>query len=704
MPAQPATVVLNELQVDIDDKTGALTRLAHPATGVILDASADRSGILTVSLPLQEFVGLQLEPRLSLARVTKGKDAVTLSWDSLQANRQGLATKVSGVKAEVTLRAAPDKRSIILSARVENGSPAEVTQVLFPDLRGLRPFDVPERMELRMALGVVNPFAEAPRHPERATFYPHHMWHEYPAGGQYQRNALRWMDYGSLKGGISLFERKWMVEPRPNILTNRNEADPHDLRVAWQHKIRLRPGQSWQSGEYWLTPHRGGWAKGIETYRAYVQQEHRREAAVPERIRNGIGFQTIWMSQSAESDPSRAAFRFTDLVRVARDAKAHGIDELVLWGWCVYGSLPVQPRRELGTAEELIAAVRAARELGVNVTPFFNLKNLDDRFAARFNMKAGNAAPWVYHPEMIPAIYPFTMPSSQIDVPTDNPVWRKDASEALLEWARRGVTSFAFDVYDDVGKMALIDTTRDIRAEVRKYDPEASFAGEPVGGSSFERSARVLDYTWNWMDYVDAGPLLNTLKYPRFNLNAERSARVVKMGFVDGLYLNVMPRKPNEPNGTKLISEEPELAMALKEVVPLRKQFLRYFTEANYLGDSVLTEPVAPFVRKEAGSWVGGATVEVGELEYPPVMVRGWQLPDRLLIAVLNNSDAHRTAHLSSDLSLWLPAAKRYRVTRYDGSGKAQPAGRPHEGVHWQGTVHDLRPLELSFIEVSVDR
>src|SRR5690606_846395 len=142
---------------------------------------------------------------------------------------------------------------------------------------------------------------------------------------------------------------------------------------------------------------------------------------------------------------------------------------------------------------------------------------------------------------------------------------------------------------------------------------------------SLERAAQVLDYTWNWMDYVEAEPYQNTIRYPRINVNVERSARVVKMAFASGLYINAMPKRPNQPNGTRLIGEEPELASALKEVAPLRRKFLPYFTEGRALGDSVLSEPAAPFVRRNKGSWIGGATVDVGELEYPSVFVRGHQ-------------------------------------------------------------------------------
>src|SRR6185312_68289 len=144
--------------------------------------------------------------------------------------------------------------SVVLRARVENHSQAEIVEVLFPDLSGLLPTDEPELMELRLAMGALNPLA-GPVVPEGQTpLYAPALWQEYQAGGGYDRNALRWMDYGSLKGGFSVFEKAWLTEPRPNIMIHRNEADGDELRVSWQHKIRIRPGEVWESEEYWLTP------------------------------------------------------------------------------------------------------------------------------------------------------------------------------------------------------------------------------------------------------------------------------------------------------------------------------------------------------------------------------------------------------------------------------------------------------------------
>jgi hypothetical protein len=693
---------MNGLEIEICERTGGLTRLSYGSVGTLLEASEEDAGILTVGYPVKEFVPLMLEPRLSRARVLREDGGLTLIWDQLSANRSGLELPPGRVSSTVQIRPAPDGRSIILRARVENHSQGEVTQILFPDLRGLRPIDEPQLMELRMALGVVNPLAGPVTSPGRSPFYAPTLWQEYPSEGQYHRNALRWMDYGSLKGGFGLFEKMWMTEPRPSILTHRNEASPTDLRVVWQHKIQVKANETWESAEYWLTPHAGGWAKGIEVFRDYVTRvKPPRPVATPDRIRNGLGFQTVWMIQSAECDAAYAAFRFTDLGRIARDAKAHGIDELVLWGWCHYGTLPIRAREELGTPEELLAGIRRAAEAGVNVSLFVSIKQLDDRFAPRYGVPPGTSASWTFHPELIPAMFSFDAPSKRIDVDTRNEVWQRDVFDSLSEWVERGVTSFAWDVFDDAGSMGLINLIQRVREQVRQQ-ASGSFAGEPYLGTH-ERAAQVLDYTWCWNDYLDAGAYSAVLRSPRINTNVESSARVVKMAFADGLYINAMPKRANQPNGTKLISEEPELAAALREVAPLRLRYLEYFTAGTYLGDSFLVRPAAQFVRKQRASLIGGATDIVEEFEYPSIFVRGYQNARRLLIIVLNNDAVPRKVDLESDLTLWLPGADACRVSHYDSHGVRLDSSSWRAGTHWVGTIGELRPLQLAFLELVAD-
>jgi hypothetical protein len=232
-----------------------------------------------------------------------------------------------------------------------------------------------------------------------------------------------------------------------------------------------------------------------------------------------------------------------------------------------------------------------------------------------------------------------------------------------------------------------------------------SFCVEPYL-ANLERVSQVGDYTWNWLDYIEAGPYLNAVRYPRINCNVEREARVVKMAFADGLFINAMPKQPEATNGTKLIGEEPELAAALQQVAALRRQFLPYFVEGNFLGESVLSRPVCRFVRSKTDGEIGGALFKASNFEYPELFVRGHQLHNRLLIVVLNNSTIVRPVDIPINLGLWLPEARVYQVAYYNGMGHRIRSRRTclDKGSEWQGQTDRLQPLELAFVEIEALR
>ena len=423
-------------------------------------------------------------------------------------------------------------------------------------------------------------------------------WKQYPSdGGYYTQNALRWLDFGGLGGGLSAFQRKWGTQDHPDVLTYRSERDPMHLRLAWQHKGPIEPGQTWDSGEFWLTPHPGGWAKGIEVYRDYVRQANP-PRAVPAHIRDGLGYQTIWMTQAPEKDPEKAYFRYRDLPRVAQDSLQYGLDELVPWFWNAnYFNMPIRSSPLLGTEQELLKGIDEARTMGVNVAPFVSIHIIMNNAVARYGVKPGHDD-WTYHPELIPQFRPyFAHDLEGTFVDDDNLVWQQDAQKALTEWVKRGMHSLSFDQFgykETPGqKPGLIKVIEAVRAVARSADPQSTFSSESL--TDLELDTSILDYTWNWLDYVDAGPLVSVLRSPRLNCNIDDSPMAVKKCFAEGLFLNVMPSKVDEPNGTALISEKPPLARALKSVSALHRQFLSYFVEGNALGESVLTRPAPAF-------------------------------------------------------------------------------------------------------------
>jgi len=148
----------------------------------------------------------------------------------------------------------------------------------------------------------------------------------------------------------------------------------------------------------------------------------------------------------------------------------------------------------------------------------------------------------------------------------------------------------------------------------------------------------------------------------------------VKKGFADGLYLNVMPRKVDGPNGSALISERPALAAALKEAASLRKQFLPFFVDGVFIGDAVLSQPGSAFVR-------------------------GYVLGDKLLVIALNDQAQAQGITFQADLGLWLPASESYRVQSYDSSGKLRTTTSV-QGARWLGVTSVLHASELALFVV----
>jgi hypothetical protein len=143
----------------------------------------------------------------------------------------------------------------------------------------------------------------------------------------------------------------------------------------------------------------------------------------------------------------------------------------------------------------------------------------------------------------------------------------------------------------------------------------------------------------------------------------------------------------------------------LQEVSLLRKQFLPYFTDGIFIGESVLAKPVGEFVRTKTDSQNGGATFKPGRFEYPLFFVRGHQLSDKLLIIVLNNDSKLRQVTIESEFDMWLPSVKNYIVKNYNNDGKLIDTKQwKSKGLPWTVTTNKIKPLELAFFEIEIKR
>jgi hypothetical protein len=158
---------------------------------------------------------------------------------------------------------------------------------------------------------------------------------------------------------------------------------------------------------------------------------------------------------------------------------------------------------------------------------------------------------------------------------------------------------------------------------------------------------------------------------PRPNANIHRSVAEARVAFLDNLFLNVWPSKPDGINGSERIVNVPELTRTLKTCAALRRQFLRYFMEGSLVGNCLLTAP-SRGVRLSADV-----------------------LPDRVPAIVLNQCAEGELA-FDYDVSGWLNSANLTCI-RFDESGRETLV----QDVAASGTLRtgQFKPLEMTVFE-----
>ena len=584
-PASPTerVAVLNGLRITLDGSSGALLRLGYPGVATLLDTSGKLAGMLSVAYPTPRFQPLRLESRLSRATIDIQDRCVTLNWERLEPTRKEFDYD-GQVSARVVLTALPDERSIVWQCEIVNHTSLPVPQVLFPDLRGLRAFDGVPNTSLHLPGAVIQPFeGDVPPATGAETYYT--------VGVARYELPLQWFNFGSLRGGFSLFPRRWgWKEPSYELLSRRTEANPEQLSLYWDNLPSIQPGETWKSYEYWMTPHTGGWAKGIDVYRSFVRESMAKRPALPTTVRDGLAFWSPWMTEKQEKDPAHAAFRFADLPDMGREAAQYGVSQIVPWRWNEYSQFPFTVNRMLGTEKDFLDGVKAIKSMGIGVSPFISIMLARENIAARYGLTVNKKDDWTYDPDFIPRFRPgYATGNIAVEAGPTHPVWVSDTKEIFQSWFRKGICSLSWDQFLGSQEVVrkLIDLFRGIRSEARACDPQSAFSGENY--VNYEEVGEILDFTWNWRNYSDGWQTVTSvLPYPRLNANVQNSPLDVKKAFMNNIYMNLMPKHPDRPNGTAWIHDFPELGSALKECTGLRHRFLSYFTQGNFSGSSVL--------------------------------------------------------------------------------------------------------------------
>ena len=235
--SEVVTAALNGLAITLDAKTGGILGLAASGPGKMLEATPETAGIIELVCRQQKQTDLR-RPRdfRRSAKISRAAGRVTMHWDDLGASHATTASS-GRVAATVTLEAAADGRSVIAACRVDNQSDGMVAQVLFPDLAGFVPFGGVGQTNFRTGGNLFSPFVNLrPSPPEQLAGNP--TIYRSSSGNYYGRMRGRWMDLGSLAGGLSLFSKCWGLDPPMTVWLHLWDTNRR-LRMMLVHDVKL---------------------------------------------------------------------------------------------------------------------------------------------------------------------------------------------------------------------------------------------------------------------------------------------------------------------------------------------------------------------------------------------------------------------------------------------------------------------------------
>ena len=603
---------MNGLKFDFNDLTGELRSMESSGGCEFISNGA---GLFDLAVPIKyDYEILRMAPNFKNAgqvRFHVAEDEAVIEYFALGNNIandeiDSLPAISGGLRARLTLKALDDGRSASMKLSLENNCGAAIKQIIFPDMAGLNP--VTDERETRFTtLGFTShPFIElADSEDKRNSFFalnPTCCGKIYRSGGYfgYENMVGRYYDFGSLECGYSIFHKYWGFGP-DNMATMADEVlvkldqKTKKLRIGGIHYVDIPPGGSYESGEYVITPHAGGWINGIGQYKAWIDENKKRVAPLPKSIRDGLGYRTIWMKEQYPKDKESIVYHYDDLPKVAQDMVEHGIYELSVWGEGDF-NLPYGENsfiKELGGFEGWLKNMDIVKSMGVNAAPFVSMVSIWRDSCERYGLQiAGSAAGWSQNLKGIPSFQsPYMEKYCCAGIDQRDEKWQRDVMDSLRFLRDEAkAPSIGWDQYIgsnvEGGVRDIIDN---YRKETKEMHPDATFSSEST--FNFESDINALDYTWDWAYWPGTGdcrPYIHAVGTTRPNITIDNSPLAVKNCFMDNIFMNIFPSKPGGVNGSAYIHEYPELSKTLKQAAKHRKNLLEYFTEGTILGDCIL--------------------------------------------------------------------------------------------------------------------
>jgi len=376
-----------KVRLEIEPEHGRIISLRHSGLDIELIGEPRLAENFRILLPLPGRRGHYIRgaaQRLADAQVTG--DSCRLIW-------RGLSSEHGWFDIEITQSIRLDGDDVIVQTEAVNRCPHEIEEVSSVVLAGLANTAERDDWRIHYAGGggqgqewdIYDTFPGSylgPAKPVWAAMYPTGMsmpwaeiYHAKADKGFYfgnhdpqARHSVLWAEFTpcTTHGGPKGSGQYW---PDPADL----DGEPSGLSLAWVSLPFLAPGHSWAGPPVTIHFHRGGWWEAARHFRAWS------DTLRPiDKAGNWLAEEDAWQSTIISYPDGTVRYRFSDLPKMAMEARDAGINVLQIDGWDIGGidrDYPqYTPDPRLGTWEELVSAVAECQGLGVKVMLFTNLQ------------------------------------------------------------------------------------------------------------------------------------------------------------------------------------------------------------------------------------------------------------------------------------------------------------------------------------------
>jgi hypothetical protein len=423
---------------------------------------------------------------------------------------------------------------------------------------------------------------------------------------------MGWMDVYNPKAGIGYYYANQDPETRLTLLylemrpftksasvkdswpslSEMPDGEPFGLTMGWVNFPYLSRGR-FKAGPVALQVHGGDWHTASGIYRSWFDQHF-----TVKRPLSWLRQEHAWQSIIISNPEDVVVHRFSELPKLAADAKKYGITTFEILGWDVGGidrGYPqYQPDPRLGTLEEFRKALADVRAIGVHPLIFANIQVADTatplfRKGLKQYAVEGRWAPdWLVMGWGEGTISGRTglVQSNMTWMSPSHPAFRKLLVEQYLDLVRDGAAGFQLDktqclwaldfnprlpVSPDKSLIGgVLETYQELLLKGRAIDPNFALASEIWTDRAFP----YVDVSYMRMGNIDIGSTALRYTFPEWTATifgeSPGDFNPMNNGMRYGLVWALAPRHYNESADEALTRP---LARYVAELIRIRKQY-----------------------------------------------------------------------------------------------------------------------------------